>query len=507
MRGAARADAGTVLGSTTPRLFTRPLVTGAPGPCGCGCALAPETSRGFEFAEFCETVLREPLTPWQRWLGIHMLEVTPAGRYRFRTVLVLVARQQGKTFFARSFALWKLYLDGAALVLSVAQSLDIAREAWRAGCEAIGETPSLQAEHVRTSRVNGDEWVGLEGGRRWKIAASNRGAGRGLSVDLLLMDELREQRTWAAWSALSKTTAARRDSLILAISNAGDDESVVLNHLREQGLAGEDETLGLFEWSAPDRCDLDDPQAWAAACPSLGHTDFTEASVRAALATDPPVVFRTELLCQRVKSLDPAIDPDAWQRCLDLGDMNDVRSRVALCLDVSLDAQHATVCAAAVLDDGRVRVEPVGDWTGPNCTLELVNALPALVARVKPRALGWFPKGPAAAVSVDLRKRRGWPPRGVQLAPISGETADVCMGFGGAVDAGLIAHSAEALLNAHVAVAERLRSGDRWTFTRKGGGHVDALYAAAGAAHLARSLPRRVSGEPGARKRVITSRD
>lgn len=436
--------------------------------------------------------MREPPTPWQRWLGIHMLEVLPSGMYRFRTCLVLIARQQGKTFFARAFALWRLYLDGASLVLSVAQSLDIAREAWRAGCETIDSTPSLQAEHQRTSRVNGDEWVGLTGGRRWKIAASSRGAGRGLSVDLLLLDELREQRTWAAWSALSKTTSARRDSLILAISNAGDDESVVLNHLREQGLAGEDETLGLFEWSAPDRCEIDDPQAWAAACPSLGHTDFTASSVRAALATDPPVVFRTEVLCQRVKSLDPAIDPDAWLACLDLGDLGQLRDRVALCLDVSLDAQHATVVAAAVLDDGRVRLEPVGDWAGPDCTLELVRALPALVARVKPKALGWFPKGPAAAVSLDLRKRAGWPPRGVKLEPIAAETADVCMGFSRTVDSRLVAHSADPLLNAHVGVAERLRSGDRWTFTRKGSGHVDALYAAAGAAHLARGLPKRV---------------
>jgi hypothetical protein len=46
------------------------------------------------------------------------------------------------------------------------------------------------------------------------------------------------------------------------------------------------------------------------------------------------------------------------------------------------------------------------------------------------------------------------------------------------------------LLDAHIAVAEKSATGDAWRFTRKGAGHCDAAYAAAGAAHLARLLPK-----------------
>ena len=37
------------------------------------------------------------LHPWQRWLLIHALELNPDRTFRFRTVIVEVARQNGKT--------------------------------------------------------------------------------------------------------------------------------------------------------------------------------------------------------------------------------------------------------------------------------------------------------------------------------------------------------------------------------------------------------------------------
>ncbi|MGC8030476.1 hypothetical protein ACP3WD_24860, partial [Salmonella enterica] len=54
----------------------------------------------------------------------------------------------------------------------------------------------------------------------------------GFSGDLILFDELREQRNWLAWGAVTKSTMARPHALILAMSNAGDVMSVVLKQLR-----------------------------------------------------------------------------------------------------------------------------------------------------------------------------------------------------------------------------------------------------------------------------------
>ena len=59
-----------------------------------------------------------------------------------------------------------------------------------------------------------------------------------------------------------------------------------------------------------------------------------------------------------------------------------------------------------------------------------------------------------------------------------------------------ILHANDPLLVAQLAGSSRVWVGDGWRFARKGGvGHVDAVYALAGAVHLARNLPAAV-GKP-----------
>ena len=77
---------GVLLGSERPRIFTRPLRR-----------LTPRTSLGFAACTFAADVLKVPLLPWERWFLIHALELLPDGTPRFRTVLLLVARQNGKS--------------------------------------------------------------------------------------------------------------------------------------------------------------------------------------------------------------------------------------------------------------------------------------------------------------------------------------------------------------------------------------------------------------------------
>src|SRR5262245_58763474 len=273
---------------------------------------------------------------------------------------------------------------------------------------------------------------------------------------------------------------ARANAQTWAMSNAGDDESVVLNQLREAALSGRDPSIGLFEWSAEDGCDLDNPKAWCQANPGLGHTISVQA-IRSALGTDPPNVFRTEVLCQRVDQLDGAIDLNAWRSGADpSGTLNGLRSRVALCLDVAPELDHVTLAAAAALDDGRVRTELVAAWT---TTAAARAELPAWIATIKPRVTGWYPSGPCAALFADLKDKRG------MQALKAAEVPAVCQGFAELVSAGRVLHNADPLMATQVSGAAKLHSGDGWRFARRGVDHVDAVYASAGATHLARTLP------------------
>lgn len=486
---------GGPLGSTTPRLWTPPLRE-----------LTPETSYGFEFADFCRDVLGEPLDGWQEWLSIHTGELLSDGRPRFRIVLVVVARQQGKTSWARKLTLYWLFVDEVPLVLGTSTNREYAKQSWREVVALAQRNAHLSRETSRRGirETNGEECFTTLHGSRYEIAASNRRGGRSKTVHRLILDELREHHDWSAWGAASNATNAVAGAQTVAISNQGDEQAVVLDALRTAALiyveTGQgDPRLGIFEWSSPQGSDPGDLAALGMANPDLGGRTDPDALLGAAIRAraaggEELATFKTEVMCMRVRLLDPAVDPDRWAAG-GVGEPVSLathREQVALCYDVSLDATHASLVAAAVLE-GRVHVEVVAAWDGAGCTQRLRRELPEIVRRVGPRALGWFPAGPAAAVAADLadRKQPGqqWPPRRVTIAEIKAETAAVCMGLAEQVHAGELAHPDDPMLTAHVESAQKLRRGDAWVFTRHGTGPIDGAYALAGAVHLARTLP------------------
>ncbi len=455
-----------LLGRAEARVFTKPLRP-----------LTRKTSRGFEVIDFAE-MIGEPLLPWQQWAVIHALELNPDGSFRFRTVLILVARQNGKSHLKRIVTLWRMYMDGAKEIVGAAQDVSLARKQWQLCQETIHTCPDLEDEWIGVRNVNGDEmfWAA---GCVYAIKATNDKAGRGGTNDECNIDELRSQHDWKAWGSLSKTTMARPRGQTWAMSNAGDDNSVVLNQLQDVGEAGTDPSLCLLEWSAPPGCELDDVTGWQQANPGLGYT-VSEAAIRSALATDPPNVFRTEVLCQRVDQLDGAIDFEAWKACADAaGTLEEYRRRVCAAFDVAPDGQHATLAVAALLSDGRVRVEIAAAWDSTDAARAEIGGM---LDRIKPVALGWFPAGPAAALAPVLRARPG-------LTDLSGgKASEACQGLADMTRTRRVVHPADPLLDSHVRGASKLHSGDGWRFTRKSG-HVDAAYAAAGAVKLAQELP------------------
>ena len=520
---------GAIVGRTEPRLWTPPLRE-----------LTPETSYGYEVAEFARYVGR-PLDPWQEWLVIHAGELLPDGRPRFRFVLVLVARQNGKTELLVVLTLWWLWVERVPLVLGTSTKLEYAAESWKKACRLAKRHPRLTTEidpRRGIRRANGEQelWRAdsverlSEDGSRYKIAASNAEGGRSLTIHRLVLDELRQHHDYSAHDAAVPATNAVPDAQIWGISNAGSDKSVVLNDLRDGAIkfledGTGDHRLGLFEWSAPDGSSAGDIAALAQANPNLGHRIDPDALLGQAHRVaeeggEALAGFLTENLCMRVPKLDPAVDPDRWAACLDPGDLDDVRDRVAACVDVAPDGQHATLAAAALLppppdsdEQPRVRIEVVKAWSGPHATRELRAELPALIRRMRPRVVGWFPFGPSAAIAAELtdpqkrsrRARTPWPPPGVAVEEIRQDAAAVCMGLAEQVTAEQIAQSGDPMLDAHVLGAEKSYRGATWIFARpagsSAGGHVDGAYAAAGAVHLARTLPTKVG-----KQRLIVAR-
>ena len=364
-------------GSTEPRIFTPPLRK-----------LTPETSLGFAVIEFAMDVLDVRLLPAQEWLFIHALEIIgdfDTGWYfRFRTVLVLMARQQGKTMMSEILALFFLYALGVQLIIGTSTNLDAAEEVWD-GVVDIAETNEELAEEIEDiKRSSGRKTITLSGRRRYRIAAANRKGARGKSGDLILLDELREHQDFSAWSAVTKTTMARPNAIVWCMSNAGDGSSVVLRNLRMKahkklgdpdGInrdAGntmiqyeeledfDDDTLGLFEWSAHPDAVITDRDEWALANPSLGYGFVTERSLASACATDPPDEFKTECLCQWVTTtVTPPFPVDSWDAGKDENSTIAKDSPLWWGVDVSSDRAHASIAVCGMRPDGAWHVELV----------------------------------------------------------------------------------------------------------------------------------------------------
>lgn len=482
------------IGSVEPRLWTPPLRE-----------LTPDTSYGFDVIRFADEVLGHALDPWQRWALIHGCELLPDGRPRFRRVVIIVARQNGKTEIGAVLAAYWLFVECVSIVLGIAAKLPYAKKNLLRTVKLVNGARALAADHAQrwTRTTNGEVSAFTRLDTEYLIAAANGDAGRGLPVGRLLLDELRQHDTYDTWDAASNAQRAVPDAQLWALTNAGSERSIVLNDLRDMAIEGADPELCLLEWSAPDGADTDDPAALAQANPDYGGRIRPGALIndaRAAMRAGGAKLagFRTESLCISVRTLNPAINAARWRDSRWPGDLAGVRKRVALCLDVAPDAQHATLLAAAVLPDGRVGLDVVASWAGAGATDRLRQELPDFMAAVRPRVLGWFPKGPAAELLADLRPRPGW-----KIEPIRGDTPGVCMALATLVDAGRIAQPDDPLLNAHIEGAEKLESPDgTWVFSRSGRGHCDGAYAAAGAVQLARTLP-----APVGRPRVVVVTD
>lgn len=508
-----------IVGEVMPRWVTPPLVVGPPGPCGCGCALAPETSYGFAADEFARDTLLKPFDPWQRYAAIHAGELLPDGRPRFRRVVIVVSRQNGKTHLLIVLALFWMFLDRQEVVLGTSTQTKYAREPWEKSHALARTVPDLNDElppgRMRGMRkVAGElEWKTVDGARYF-ATTSNEEAGRSLSIDRVIADELARQFDYGAYAAALYAMRARYFAQWFGLTTPLDARSVVFNDLRKLAVdhiehGGGDERLGLIEFSSPEDADPLDPQALLMANPNAVHEFDPDAphrptiddllnDARSAVKSggEALIKFKTESMCITVQNADPAIDAARWRECLGVvAGFADLRGKVAMVFDVAPSMRHATLYAAAVQPDGRTRVGLVEEWEGIGCADRAARALPALLAARKPRAFGVLPNGPAAAVMADLAKpdpkarRAAWPPRGVAVEEIRGELRDVCMGFAEQLAAVQVVRDVEPLLDGQASAAEKLARGDAWVFSRKGEGDCDALYAAAGALHLARTLP------------------
>lgn len=360
-----------MIGATEARIYTPPLRE-----------LTPETTLGYMCIEYAKEVLHKTLYPWQEWALIHALEITGSletgWRFRYRTVLFLISRQNGKTVLSEVIASFFLNVLQVDSIFGTSLSLDKAEEVWEAVIIDQESHPELAAEIDRVSRTNGNKRLILDGNRQYKVGAPTRRAGRGDSNDLVMLDEVREHRDWETWAAAAASINAKPNGIIMCFSNAGDPDSIVLRQLRSQAIAViehkqaddfggsvDDTALGLFEWSAPDGAETDDMEALAQANPALGYGYLTERALLSNRQTFPENKFRSECMCQQVETILPSPFPDgAWNAGLDMQSQIAPESELYFGVDLSQDRRMASIAVCGMREDGHYHIEVVARRVG-----------------------------------------------------------------------------------------------------------------------------------------------
>jgi phage terminase large subunit-like protein len=344
-------------GATKPRLQNAPL-QGA--------------SRIDEIKKFLEDCKLE-LLPWQEYVLTDMLKVDKDQKWRRKTNLLLVARQNGKTHLARIRILAGLFIFGEMNIVAMSSNRGMALDTFRKVVDVIEDNPHLMAQVKQIRVANGQESVELLSGARYEIVAATRDGSRGKTADLLYIDELREIDE-DSWTAAKPITRARPNSQIFMTSNAGDAFSTVLNDLRSRCLSYPPPTMGFWEYSADDWAKITDKDAWYQANPALGYL-IDEETIAEAIATSSVEASRTETLCQWVSALKSPWPYRAFED-LTVQDLQILPGLPTIFgMDISVNKKMASLVAGQMREDGKIAVGVIAQFESQVAIDELKMAV------------------------------------------------------------------------------------------------------------------------------------
>jgi hypothetical protein len=439
-------DTERVFGISTPRIHT---------------PLNDLPSKGQELIDLAAS-LNVDLMEWQKFYLIHSHKVKPDGRWATPLNICVVARQNGKSFLQQIRILGGLFLWDEPLQIGSAHRLATSLEQFRALVSLIEANESLAKQIKRIRWAHGAEEIETLHGTRFMVKAGGSAA-RGVSrPETIHLDELREMNDLESFASLRYTLMAARNPLVMAYTNAGDSSSVVLNAFRERALAkiaGADDEIGYFEWSAPtDEISVENARH---ANPAMGIT-IHEDNIKSVLK-DPPDVVMTEVLCRWVVAISSAVDSASWGNCLDKEVDLDLDKLTWLAIDLSPDRKHGSLVAAQKLGGEQFIVKMLHTWKN-DLQLDdkaIANDL-ADYARRYPTEYVLYSRRTSGAVAARLA------PAGIPIFDMDSAYPQSCDELLSAINSGRLKHRGQSQLTDEILSAVQLRRGDGgWVIGRR----------------------------------------
>jgi hypothetical protein len=418
-------------------------------------------SRGFELIDLAAD-LKIDLMPWQKFALEHTHKVKPDGRWASPINCIVVARQNGKSFLQQIRILGGLFLWDEPLQIGSAHRLSTSLEQFRAMVQIIEANDSLAKQVKKIRWQHGGEEIETLKGTRFIVRAGGSAA-RGVSrPSTIHLDELREMSDIESFASLRYTLMSAANPLVMAYTNAGDHSSVVLNDFRNRALAriaGADDEIGYFEWSAPtDEISVENARY---ANPAMGITIHPD-NIKSVL-NDPADVVMTEVLCRWVVAISSAVDAASWGNCVDKTADLDPDKLTWLAIDLSPDRKHASLVGAQKLGEEKFVVKLLHTWAN-ELQLDdkaIANDL-ADYARRYPTEYVLYSRKTSGAVAARLA------PAGIPIFDMDGAYPQACDEMLSAINSGRLKHRGQSQLTEEMLSAVQLRRGDGgWVIGRR----------------------------------------
>lgn len=148
----------------------------------------------------------------------------------------------------------------------------------------------------------------------WRALTSDARKAHGLAPSFWIADEVAQWRSRELWDNLATGMSKRAEALGVTISTQARDNAHFFSEMLDGPVVP---SVYCQLHSAPDDCELDDPEAWAAANPALGAfldaDSFADASARAIRSPSFAPAFRLLHLNQRVAAEGRFINAGDWE--------------------------------------------------------------------------------------------------------------------------------------------------------------------------------------------------
>ncbi|WP_374928608.1 hypothetical protein [Kytococcus sedentarius] len=296
------------------------------------------------------------LDDWQRDVVRGILRET-GGTWSASQAGLVVGRQNGKGQILVALELFGLFALGES-ILHTAHAVKTSSDAFRRLWGVIQSHDDLAQHVTRHSQMIGAEYVALESGARIAFTTRSASAGRGLSIDRLVVDEA-EDLPAAEVGALAPTVFSRphAQSLYFGTAPGPMHDAEAFHRMRESAHVGDNARLAWWEWCAEWGADPSDRDLWVRVNPAVASGRVPVAAIENDHSILPPDQFRAERLSMWAPrtAASEVFDRDAWETAREPDSMP--TGSMAVGIDAPPSRSEATVCLAGRREDGRIHLE------------------------------------------------------------------------------------------------------------------------------------------------------